>query len=93
MLFEWDPLKSARNARERGLPFDIAMAMFDSPTLEIEDTRADYGETRMKAIGVVRGIVLVWVYVDRPGIRRIISLRVADRKERHAYRQAYPSRP
>jgi uncharacterized DUF497 family protein len=26
MRFGWDPPKSDRNARERGLPFDIAMA-------------------------------------------------------------------
>ncbi len=41
-------------------------------------------------IGAVRGIVLVCVYVDRGEVRRIISLRAANRKERDAYRTAYP---
>jgi uncharacterized DUF497 family protein len=90
MIFEWDSAKSAKNLRERGLPFDVAMAMFDAPTLEAPDDRVDYGEKRIKAIGMVRGFALVCVYSDRGGVRRIISLRVANRKERNAYRSAYP---
>ena len=87
MLFEWDSAKSAENARERGLPFEIAMALFDGPTLEYPDRRHDYGESRVKAIGEVDGHILVCVYTDRGAVRRIISLRVASRKERHAYRK------
>jgi uncharacterized DUF497 family protein len=90
MIFEWDAAKSVKNARERGLPFDVAMAMFDGPTLEIPDDRRDYGERRIRAIGVVRDVALVCVYSDRSEARRIISLRVANRKERHAYREAFP---
>jgi uncharacterized protein len=93
MPFEWDASKSMRNARERHLPFDLAMALFDGPTLEIPDGRRDYGEARIKAIGVVRDIVLACVYTDRDGRRRIISLRTANGKERNAYRAAHPSRP
>jgi uncharacterized DUF497 family protein len=89
MVFEWDPAKSAKNARERGLPFEVGIAVFDNPTIETVDDRFDYGETRIKAIGIVRGIVLVCVYHDRDGIRRIVSLRVANKKERNAYRAAY----
>lgn len=92
MLFEWDAAKSARNVRERHLPFDIAMALFDNPTLEIADRRRDYGEARVKAIGIVRETILTCIYTDRGEYRRIISLRVANGKERNAYRAAYPSR-
>ncbi|MBI1329432.1 MAG: BrnT family toxin [Alphaproteobacteria bacterium] len=91
MQFEWDSLKSARNAQERGLPFDVAMAIFDGPTLEVQDRRRDYGEVRVRSIGMVRGIALVCVYVDREGRRRIISLRKANRNETDAYRAAYQS--
>ena len=90
MVFEWDEAKSAANARDRGLPFDVAMALFDRPTLESPDRRRDYGELRMKAIGSVSGHVLVCVYTDRKAVRRIISLRAASRRERDAYRKAYP---
>ena len=88
MIFEWDQAKSDRNLAERGLPFDLAMAMFDGPTLEMVDAQRDYGEMRVKAIGVVRGLCLVCVYTDRPDCRRIISLRLANRRERDGYRAA-----
>jgi uncharacterized DUF497 family protein len=57
-----DPAKSERNARERGLPFDIAMALFDGPTIEVDDQRRDYGEHRIIAYGNVAARVLVCVY-------------------------------
>ncbi len=91
MLFEWDAAKSTWNVKERGLSFAVAMALFDGPTLESPDQRRDYGEQRMKAIGSVAGQILVCVYTDRAAIRRIISLRVANRRERDAYCAAYPS--
>ncbi|MFL6796071.1 MAG: BrnT family toxin [Xanthobacteraceae bacterium] len=90
MVFEWDESKSLSNARRRGLPFDIAMALFDGPTLESPDRRHDYGERRVKAIGWAAGQVLVCVYTDRTAVRRIISLRTANRRERDGYRAAYP---
>ena len=90
MIFEWDELKSHGNARDRLLPFDVAAAMFDGPTLEMTDTRREYDEVRMKAIGVVRGICLVCVYTDRGDVRRVISLRLANRRERNDYRTAHP---
>ena len=46
MRFGWDPPKNDRNVQERGLPFTVAMTLFDRPTLEVDDTRRDYGERR-----------------------------------------------
>ncbi|WP_395824686.1 BrnT family toxin [Elstera sp.] len=94
MGFGWDPNKSHKNATERGLPFDIAMALFDSGTLEFDDRRRDYGERRIIAFGQVAGRVLTCVYTwrgtaDDP-IRWIISLRKADKGESYAYRQTFP---
>jgi len=94
MRFGWDPSKSERNARERGLPFAVAMAVFDGPTIELDDTRRDYGEQRIIAYGAVAGRVLVCVYTwrgqhDDP-VRWIISLRKANRGESHAYRTVFP---
>ncbi len=88
MIFEWDEAKSRVNARDRFLPFDLAVAMFDSTTLEAVDGRRDYGERRIRALGVVRGLCLVCVYTDREDTRRIINLRIANRKERDDYRKA-----
>ena len=94
MRFGWDPLKSDRNARERGLPFEIATALFDRSTIEFDDNRRDYGERRIIAYGAVAGRVLVCVYTwrgttDDPR-RWIISLRRANKGESHAYRTTFP---
>ena len=89
MEFEWDEGKSERNRLERELPFDLAILLFDGPTIERDDRRRDYGERRIVATGEAVGRVLTCVYVDRTQdgmtVRRIVSLRVASRKERQAY--------
>jgi uncharacterized DUF497 family protein len=94
MRFNWHPPKSERNARERGLPFNIAMALFDGSTIEFDDHRQDYGERRIIAYGSVGGRVLVCVYTWRGDhndkLRWIISLRKANKGETNAYRTAFP---
>ena len=90
MDFQWDRVKSERNERERGLPFELAALLFDGPTIERADEPRHYGETRIRAIGVVGNMTLHCVYTQRGEVRRIISLRYADRKERDAYRAAHP---
>ena len=90
MDFEWDRAKSERNERERGLPFELAVLVFDGPVIERVDERLGYGETRIRAIGVVGSVTLHCVYTLRGEVRRIISLRYANRKERDAYRTTYP---
>lgn len=89
MRFDWDDGKDARNRRDRRLPFSLAELLFAGPVLERIDTRRDYGEVRVQAIGQVADVVLFCVYTDRltgdVETRWIISLRVADRKERAEY--------
>jgi uncharacterized DUF497 family protein len=87
--FDWDQTKSDRNRLERGLPFDLAVVLFDRPTLERPDTRLDYHEDRIQAIGMIGMTVLACVYTDRGSVRRIISLRPASRRERDDYRAAF----
>ena len=97
MDFDWDQKKSAWNARERAMPFDLAMALFDGNTLEFDDKRRDYGERRIIAYGAVADRVMVCVYTWRgtgeQPLRWIISLRKAKKGETDAYARAFPSRP
>jgi uncharacterized DUF497 family protein len=90
--FSWDEQKSSRNLQDRGFDFEFATLVFEGPTLEREDTRRDYGERRMVAIGIAQGLALTVVYTDRTEtgavIRRIISARLSDRHERQAYFEA-----
>jgi uncharacterized DUF497 family protein len=85
MLFEWDEAKSRHNLSERGFGFDYAARLFLGPTLEKQDTRRDYGEVRMQAIGQVGDDVLFVVYTDRGSARHIVSARLASRKERRSW--------
>jgi uncharacterized protein len=93
--FTWDPEKSERNFAARGFDFAFAAVIFAGPTLERIDTRQDYGEVRRIALGFADGIPLTVVYTDRAEagdvVRRIISARVSNRRERQAYRKVFPS--
>ncbi len=92
-MFEWDEAKSERNRRERGFGFEVAIDLFEGAVLEFDDTRRDYGERRIIAIGELAGSILAVVYTWRGGTRRIISARIANRRERDAYRQDVASGP
>jgi uncharacterized protein len=89
MDFEWDPEKSDANLEGRGFDFEFAASIFDGPTLERVDTRKDYGEPRVIAIGLAEDICLTVVYTDRQVgervLRRIISARRSNQRERKAY--------
>ncbi|MBI5503838.1 MAG: BrnT family toxin [Deltaproteobacteria bacterium] len=91
MRFAWDRGKSARNLRDRGFDFEFATLIFESPTLERDDVRRDYGERRVIATGLADGIHLTVVYTDRAEsgglVRRIVSARLSNRYERKAYFQ------
>ncbi|MGI4978302.1 MAG: BrnT family toxin [Janthinobacterium lividum] len=82
MLFDWDPAKDERNRQERGFGFDLAALIFEAGTIEWPDERKDYGEVRVRALGSTEGLVIHVVFTDRGDVRRIISARLADRKER-----------
>ena len=89
MEFVWDPAKSEANLQARGFDFAFASLIFSGPILEVEDTRRDYGERRLVAIGLADGFHLSVVYTDRRAkervVRRIISARRSNRRERQAY--------
>ena len=85
MEFEWDEAKSNHNLRRRNFGFDYAALVFAGPTIDKPDQRHAYGEVRILAIGAVGGEILAVVYTARDGIRRIISARKANRKERHQW--------
>lgn len=85
-MFECDEAKSDTNFRQRGFDFAYAAGIFDGPVMELDDDRADYGELLVRAIGRVDELILLVVYTWCGSARRIISARLANRKERDAYR-------
>jgi uncharacterized protein len=88
-VFEWEA-KSQDNLEKRGFDFEYAARIFKGgDLLEYEDHRRHYGERRMVAIGEIEGEILFVVYTWRGGSRRIISARLASRRERDAYRRTF----
>ena len=92
LMFEWDQAKSDKNLAERGFDFEYACRIFSGDIIEWDDTRRDYGERRVIAIGEVDEEVYVIVYASREQVRRIISERPASRRERDAYHKAFADR-
>jgi len=85
MEFEWDEAKSERVRKLRGFGFVEASHVFDGFTLEWSDIREDWGEARVVAIGEIEGLILAVIYTDRGPVRRIITVRLARKKEREAW--------
>lgn len=82
-MFEWDDEKDKANRQKHDLSFDEAKLIFEGPTLTWVDDRFDYGEVRMTTVGLIRDVVAVTVvHTDRTGVVRIISARLANRRER-----------
>ena len=85
MKIEFDQAKSERNVQLRGLPFSL-VGEFDFEKAQIaEDDRRDYGETRLRAVGPLAGLIAVVIFTIREDALRVISLRLAGRKERSKY--------
>jgi uncharacterized protein len=82
---EFDPAKSARNGRERGLPFELTAELDWDAAHTIEDQRQSYGETRYVAYASMRGRLHVVCFCIRGGAFRIISFRKANRREEKFY--------
>jgi len=87
VAIEFGSAKDARNLAKHGVSLARAAELFEQPFREIEDLRADYGERRFIAYGLIEERLFACVYVWRGGRRRVVSLRKANRRETDAYRQ------
>lgn len=85
MKFEWDEEKNAINVRKHGISFETAAYVFTDPNhLEMYDFEHSISEERFVAIGKV-GEILFVVFTERRESIRIISARIATKKERRLY--------
>jgi len=93
MDFEWDTTKDALNQRKHGVGFRQAAEIFRGPIVVSEDTRRDYGERRLIALGEYDGEVIRVVFTERGDSIRIISAWKANRNDRESYQKAQQDRP
>ena len=91
--FEWDPRKSATNAREHDdISFELAQLVFEDELQERSYRGNEHGEERWWTMGMVGSTVLVVVHTwiendDEEDIIRIISARRATASERRRYEE------
>ena len=87
MRIDFDPAKSEQNIRRRGLSFAAVVEFdFESASYAV-DTRHDYGETRIVAIGMLAQRLHVMCFTETPDGIRVISLRKANLREVKRYAQ------
>jgi uncharacterized DUF497 family protein len=82
MRISYDPAKRERTLADRGLDFNDAPEVFEGITVEVQDTRKEYGKPRVICFGLLRGRLVQIVYTPRGAVRHIISLRKANDREK-----------
>ena len=81
MRVTYEPDKRGRTLEERVLEFEDAALVFAGVTLEVEDTRQDYGEVRIICYGLLAGRMVVVGYTPRGADRHVFSMRKANARE------------
>ena len=81
MEIEFDPAKDATSQTKHGVSLALADELDWETALVWVDDRFEYGELRMIALAPKTGILYCVAFVDRGKMRRIISLRQANRRE------------
>lgn len=82
MEISFDTAKRDRTLIDRGLDFADAGLVFQGLTVEVEDTRQDYGEQRIICYGLLAGRLVVVGYTPRGAVRHIFSMRKANEREK-----------
>ena len=82
MRITYDPAKRAKTLAERGLDFEDAALIFEGITVEVEDTRKNYGEPRIICYGMLAGRLVVVGYTPRGAVRHVFSMPKANDREK-----------
>ena len=87
MKYQWDKIKATSNLQKHGIEFADAISVFsDELAITIPENRFD--EERFVTIGTdVFGRILVIVFTWRSEEIRLISARLAERRERKQYEE------
>ena len=91
MKITFDPAKNERNIQERGISFELATNFDFETAIYIKDIRRDYGETRIRSLGLIGDRLHALVFTMSGATLRVISLRKANRTEVKRYEEATES--
>lgn len=89
MKFEWDADKAEANLAKHGVSFEAATELDWGLALVVPQTVG--GEQRNSALALLGDRVHICIYTGRDNVRRIISLRKANRREVRRYLEALES--
>ena len=89
MRIEFDPAKDVTNQEKHGVSLSLAVELDWEAALVWVDERFAYNEMRMIALAPKTEILYYVAFVDRGSVRRIISLRRANRREVKHYVKNY----
>jgi uncharacterized protein len=90
MEFQFDPHKDKLNLKRHGLSLEFARRMHWDEALVWIDDRFEYNEARMVALVPLDSTLYYVAFVDRADeLRRVISLRKAEKKEVLYYVENY----
>ena len=81
MRITFDQTKRDQALAERGLDFADAEVVFAGVTVDIEDTRKNYGEPRIICYGLLAGRMVVVGYTPRGADHHVFSMRKANERE------------
>jgi len=87
-MITFDESKRLTNMEKHQIDFIGCEVIFAGATLTREDTRCDYGETRLQTLGLWQGVVVYVVHTPRGENDHIISIRKAQKHEERSYWQA-----
>ena len=85
MDLEFDHDKRNKTLQERGLDFARAVEVFAGVHFTGQDTRSNYAEDRFITVGTLDARLVVLVWTPRGEVRRIISMRKANDREKTLY--------
>ena len=85
ILIEFDTDQRNKTLAERGLDFSRADEVFAGPHFTGQDLRQDYAEDRFITVGQLDARLVVMVWTPRGEVRRIISMRKANDREKTFY--------
>ena len=85
MQFTWQESKRRTNLKKHGFDFAQAEAVFDGPTLSVEDASNYAGEQRFNSTGLLGVQTVVICHTETPEQIHIISMRKAETHETRRY--------
>ena len=89
MRLEFDPEKDAGNQAKHGVSLSLAGELDWEAALVWIDERFEYGELRMIALAPETKVLYYVAFVDRGDVRRVISVRRANRREVKHYVESF----